>query len=154
MKKGKHKTDYYKIVNIDEETGEITMLDYVFNHGDGFKGATGTRFEPISKEAYNESTSRENIIEYLIHSGMELPDDHKSHGFEGFANAIINAGEAGEIMFDLSYNEKWDNLRFELGLTKDEAFIFNCIGGGRCFDKNFNGNRNTKLSKIIREYES
>ena len=41
-------TEYNKIVNYNEETKEITVLDYIFKN-DSFKGATGTRFEIISQ---------------------------------------------------------------------------------------------------------
>lgn len=32
----RQQTDFKKVVNISED-GEITVLDYVFDHGDGFK---------------------------------------------------------------------------------------------------------------------
>lgn len=149
----KEQINYNKVVNIAED-GEITVLDYVFDHKDGFKGATGSRFYPVSKEEYEEKTSEDSIIEYLIDSGMELPEQYKRGGFEQLADAIITNGEEAETMFDTSYSELWDYLREECELSKDEAFIFTCSGSGRCFDKDFKGNVNPQLSKIIRQYES
>jgi hypothetical protein len=59
----------------------------------------------------------------------------------------------GELIFDYSYCHLWDYLRTELNLNENQAYIFDCIGGGRCFDENFQGNVNPELSEIIREYE-
>ena len=45
-------------------------------------------------------------------------------------------------------------MREELNLSKDEAYIFNCLGGGRYFDKDYQGNYNEELSQLIREIEA
>jgi hypothetical protein len=116
----RNQTEYNKVVNFDEETNEITLLDHTFDN-DNFKGAIGTKFEPVSKEEYDERTEEDNAIDYLIDSGLGLPEEFK---------------------------------REELNLSEDEAYIFNCSGGGRCFDKDFQGNVNVELSEIIREFES
>ncbi len=145
---------YNKIVNYDKETGEITVLNYVFDdtlNGGTFKGATGSKFEAISKEQYDEETEEENIIERIIDCG--LSDENARYGAQGIYDSM-SSEEIREFAFDTSYSEMWDELREELNLTEDEAYIFNCIGGGRCFDKNFQGNVNTELSAIIREYEA
>lgn len=159
-------TKYNKVVNFDEDTKEITVLDGTFKYTTEteyktgiesvvtMKGATGTRFEPISLEEYEDRTDEDNFVEYLIDSGMELPEDYKRTGFEGLANAMIANDEVKDFVFDTSYSELWDYLREETGLTENEAYIFNCIGGGRCFDKDFQGNKNTELSAIIREFET
>lgn len=150
----KTQTDYNKIVNFDKETNEITMLDYIFNHNDGFKGATGTKFEPISREEYDERMDEENVIDYLIDSGIELPENYKRGGFQELYEAMKNNNELEQFIFDTSYSEFWDEIRTELDLTMTEAYIFNCIGGGRCFDKDFHGNVNIELSELIRQIES
>ena len=110
-------TEYNKIVNYNEETKKITVLDYIFKD-DSFKGATGSKFEPVSRDEYEYRTDEDNFV------------------------------------FDTSHNELWDYLREELNLSEDEAYIFNCIGGGRCFDKDYQGNYNEKLSQLIREIEA
>ena len=112
METKRQETKYNKIVNFDEDTKQITVLDGIFKYEDGFKGATGSKFEPVSRD------------------------------------------EVKDFVFDTSYNELWEYLREELNLSEDEAYIFNCIGGGRCFDKDFNGNINPELSILIREIES
>ena len=154
METKRQETKYNKIVNFDEDTKEITVLDGIFKYEDGFKGATGSKFEPVSRDEYEDRTDEDNFVEYLIDSGIDLPDNFKRSGFEGFAKAMIVNDEVENFVFDTSYNELWDYLREELNLSEDEAYIFNCIGGGRCFDKDFNGNINPELSILIREIES
>lgn len=152
-----------KIVNFDEDTKEITVLDYLFKHSDGFKGATGTKFEPVSKEEYKEFTILGAIEKYLEDAVSEedAPIKYREHErgmykhpFKRWAQDIKDHGEEGTIYFDDSYYELWDYLREELGMDEDEAFVFTCIGGGRCFSKDYVGNRSSVLSKLIREYES
>ena len=149
----RQETKYNKIVNFDKETNEITMLDYTFQHG-GFKGATGTKFEPITKSEYKERMQKDNVIEYLVDSGIDLPENYKRSGFNGLYKAMKQNNELESFIFDTSYSEMWDKIRTDLKLSKNDAFIFNCIGGGRCFDKDFEGNINPELSQIIREIES
>ena len=149
----RQETKYNKIVNFDKETNEITMLDYIFQHG-GFKGATGTKFEPITKSEYKERMQKDNVIEYLVDSGIDLPENYKRSGFNGLYKAMKQNNELESFIFDTSYSEMWDKIRTDLKLSKNDAFIFNCIGGGRCFDKDFEGNINPELSQIIREIES
>lgn len=154
METKRQETKYNKIVNFDEDTKEITVLDGIFKYEDSFKGATGSKFEPVSRDEYEDRTDEDNFVEYLIDSGIDLPDNFKRSGFEGLAKAMIANDEVKDFVFDTSYNELWDYLREELNLSEDEAYIFNCIGGGRCFDKDFNGNINPELSILIREVES
>lgn len=153
MTTSKNETKYNKVVNIAED-GEITVLDYTFKHSDGFKGATGSKFYPVSQTEYDEQTERDNVIDYLIDIGMELPENFKRGGFNELYEAMLSGGEVEQCIFDTSYSELWDYLRQECGLSEDDAVIFNCVGGGRCFDKHFEGNVNTELSAIIREFES
>lgn len=59
MTNEREQIDYYEIIAKDGD--EIIMLDYVFKHNNDFTGATGTRFELVSKEEYKERTDRKNI---------------------------------------------------------------------------------------------
>jgi len=152
MKTTKKQIDYNKIVNVAED-GEITVLSYIFNHGDGFKGATGCKFYPVAREQYEERTEREFVINSLIDSGIELPEQYKRGGFNELYEAMERHNEIDEFMFDTSYSNLWDYLREALNLTEDQAVIFDCVGGGRCFDKNFKGNFNPELSEEIRKAE-
>lgn len=143
-----------KVVNNNKENNEIQMLDYLFDHGDGFKGATGTRFEPISKETYRDMMSKESVIEHLVSSGLiTAPNENLEHKFaEVLYKEMKASGELEAFTFDLSYKEHWDQLR-EYGYPKSKYPIFNCVGGGRMFDADFEGNVNPELSKEIRKYE-
>ena len=146
-------TKYNKIVNYNKETKEVTVLDYIFKD-DSFKGATGTRFEIISKDYFDET------IKPYLNEPLELLKYYVEQGFEINAQMIDNIEEASEekrlkeLFFDLSYSELWDELREELNLSEEEAYIFNCVGGGRCFDKDYQGNYNEELSQLIREIEA
>jgi len=151
-KNNRQETKYNKVVNIAED-GEITVLDGVFNYKDGFKGATGSKFYPVSKDEYNDAIEDENVIDYLVDSGIELSVYQKRNGFAGCVEQM-DENEKSSLMFDTSYSELWDYLREECNLSEDEAYIFNCVGGGRCFDAKFKGNVNTELSAIIRKYET
>jgi hypothetical protein len=152
----KTETKYNKVVNIDKEGNEIIILDRVFNDNDGFKGAVGNKFEPISKSHYKTIMSKDNMIDRIIDSGiLTAPSKDLEYKFAEVVYKEMKAnGELEEWVFDLSYkNELWNELR-KYGYPKSKYPIFNCIGGGRCFDSNFEGNTNVELSKIIREIES
>lgn len=139
-----------KVVNVDED-GEITVLQEIFNYDDGCKGATGSRFYPISEGEYEERTTREAIAEFL-EGATELYPEYDS--YEDWADAIIANGEEGEVMFDNSYSNLWDMMREECGLSEEDAYVFDCVGGGRMFDANYQGNVNPELSELIRKAES
>lgn len=145
-----NRINFFEVV--DFKDGEITVLDSLFKHDDDFMGATGSKFVPVSKEEYEERTSRESIIEYLQNAIDEVPKGFNN--MEEWVDAIFEAGEEVEIAFDTSHCEHWDYLRKQTGLDEDEAYIFDCIGGGRCFDANFEGNMNKKINRKIRKYES
>ena len=149
----KTETKYNKIVNYNQETKEITVLDYTFKHSDDFKGATGTTFKPISKAYYKDRMKKDNVIESLLDC-EHLPEEFQRGGYNSLYKAMKANNEIEDFVFDCSYRELWDEIHKELKLSKDEAYIFNCSGGGRCFDKDFQGNINPELSEIIREYES
>ena len=107
--------DYWKVVNIDKESNEIIMLDYVFNHGDGFKGATGTRFQPVSKAEYKEIMSKANVIDRIIDCGIisEKNRDMAEKLAAVYYKEMKESGELEDFCFDLSYrNEHWDKRLF------------------------------------------
>lgn len=155
----KEKTDINKIVKVQD--GEITVLKYAFKYEDGTKGLTGTIFEPVSKAWYKENTKLSAIEQRLRDSVSEeeVPFEFREH-HSGFyknpylkwAKAIKDNDEAGEFMFDCSYIKLWDYLRTELNLSEKEAYVFNCIGGGRCFNVNDEFTHNKELEKYL-EYE-
>jgi len=169
METTRQQTNYNKIVNFDKESNEITLLDYTFNHNDGFKGATGTKFEIVSKENYKESMKKESVIEHILDCGIplkfysnkvqdyytqdnefDIDDTLRETAARRCFKAMRDNKEIGDFTFNCSYRELWGYLREELSLSEDEAYIFNCTGGGRCFDEDFQGNINPELSEVIR----
>lgn len=160
--KNSARVTYNKIVNVSED-GEISVLGTTFMYKDGFKGVTGNTFYPISKTYYKQMTTLSEIegrLRNAVPEG-EIPYEYREHEtgyyknpYRRWAQDIKDNDEAGSFMFDTSYSELWDMLRDELDLSENEAYIFECVGGGRMFDKNFQGNCNTALSDIIRKYEN
>lgn len=150
-----------KVVKVIDN--EITVLDEAFDYGDGFKGLTGSTFEPITKAFYKQQTTLSAIEDHLREcvNEEEVPDEYlytdsetklSKHPYKRWAKAIKEADEAGQVMFDTSYSNLWDDLREQLGLTETEAYIFNCIGGGRCFKADDKFTHNVELEKYL-DYE-
>lgn len=156
MKKEKTKIKFYQVVNIDKESNEIQMLNYLFSYDKDLKGATGTHFEPVNKAQYREAMSKENIIDSIIDNGL-IGYKHNKNIERKMAEILYKemkiAGELESFCFDLSYTEQWEKLR-AFGFPKSKYPIFNCIGDGRIFDKDFQGNVNPELSAKIRQYET
>ena len=154
----KEQTDYNKVVNIADD-GEITLLDYTFDHGDGFKGATGTMFYPVSLAQYEEQTTLE-AIEDRLEGAIPIEDiphaytGTKKRPYKKWAQAIIDADEAGDLAFDQSDSHLWDYLRETCGHDDETAYIYECVGCGRMFNNTFEGNVNPELSAIIRDFET
>ena len=146
----KNQTDYNKIVNYDKETNEVTLLDYTFQHSDNFKGATGTTFDIISKAEYKERMLRKNVMYQLIDCGL----DKNRAELNIMYSTMKECDEIEQFIFDLSYQNLHEYIRTELKLSKKDCYILSCGGGGRCFDSSYQGNFNTELSQIIRQFES
>jgi len=155
MKTTKKQIDVWQVVNIDKENNEIQMLDCLYDHGKGFKGATGTRFEPVSKVSYEEAMSKNSVIDHIVSSGLiTAPSKELEEKFAEVMYKEMKAnGELERFQFDLSYAEHWSELR-KHGYSKSQYPVFNCKGGGRMFDSDFQGNVNPELSAKIREYET
>lgn len=145
------KTYYKEVVNFED--GEITVLDYVYDYGDGTKGAVGIIFRPVSRVQYDEDTTFEHIKEVLKESS-DLPKDYWDGGYNEWTQTIIDNDETENVLYDTSYESLWNDIREETGLSGNEAYIFDCQGGGRCFSSDYQGNINPELSKVIREYET
>lgn len=142
---------YNKVVDYNKETGEITVLSEIFNYENNFKGATGSVFEAVSRSQFNETIEPylNDDKELLIYMAENFGDLNR----EMTENVDSSEDALKGLFFDLSYEEMWEYLRKELELDEDKAYIFNCVGGGRCFDKDFQGNINESLSKLIRDIE-
>lgn len=161
-------TVYNKIVNIAED-GEITILSEIFEYTETLefsngeketkvtmKGATGDKFYPITEADIQDRIGEyeNNDLEFLKYWADNIGDlsSQVIDDIDTSREALI------DFFYDQSAPELWDYMRQELGKTDPEAedypVLFECVGGGRCFSKDFQGNRNVKLSKLIQKAES
>jgi len=146
-----NRVSYGKVVNIAED-GEITVFDGTFNYPDGFKGATGSKFYPVTQAQIDERfENQEDELRELWQ--MAVSEGQTEASLTDWADSYTH--EAGNSAFyDLSYeNQYWDEIRSH-GYPVEEYPIFDCVGGGRCFDADFQGNVNPELSEIIRQFEA
>lgn len=150
----KEETKYNEIIARDED-GTIIMLDYVFDHGDGFKGATGTRFELVSKERYEEETSEEYVRDNYGYLWQEAVQHGNYKGSEeDYIRELMQ--DVDTLVYDDSYSFMHDAIREKLGVTEEEYPIITCTGGGRMFDKdsNYPTVYRPDLLEIIHKYET
>jgi len=154
-KNNKEQINYYKPVGIKD--GSIYFLDYVFNHTDGFKGATGTVLDPITPE-YIKDITTEDWIEYsrdLWRSAVETNSTEAS--LEDYAKLIQEDSEISGLLYpghDNSYSELYDEAKKHFDY---EVETFNCCGGGRCFSlellNSFDKVIDQNLIDLIKSYE-
>lgn len=146
----REQTDYNLVVNVAEDN-EITVLDYVFIHSDSFKGATGSVFYPISTREYEDRKSYNSLKDSYKWLWQEAVASSRTE--EGLENWLEEQDFDDDFLFDTSYSGLWDYLR-SFGFPEEDYPIFECVGGGRCFNSDFQGNINPELSIIIRKYEN
>lgn len=142
---GTKRININKVVKVEGNT--ITVLDSAFEYEDGFKGLTGTTFDIVSKSELEEAIEPylNNDKEVLIYYAENFGDLNREmiEGVDSSEEALT------ELFFDTSYSELWDYLREELNLSEDEAYIFNCSGGGRCFTAEDKFTHNKELEKYL-----
>ena len=143
------RTTYNKIVIVEDNI--ITVLNDSFIHSDDFKGLTGTQFEIVSEDSFY------NTIEDYLGDDLEVLK-YYANNLGNVTSEMIESVDSSEealkeLFFDLSYEELWDYMREELNLSTDEAYIFNCVGGGRCFNKNDKFTHNKELEYLLEEFE-
>lgn len=142
---------YDKIVNIAEDN-EITILNYTFKHNDNFQGATGSKYYPVTEEEIQNRISdfEDNDKELLIY----MAENFGSLTREMIENVDSSREALIELFFDSSINSNPTHEEEIRKYFKEKDYpIIDCVGGGRCFDKDFQGNKNKKLSAIIRKFE-
>ena len=116
-------TTYNELIGYDSDGNAVILLD-TFDHGGGFKGATGAILELVSQEVYDERTSEEALQDYAEELWRE---DAGSPG--GTTDSMEDWTEAArddllETLFDDSYS----------GIVPDgEHVATNCVAGGRIF---------------------
>ena len=148
----KEQTDYYEIIGKTED-GDVVMLDYVFKHADGFKGATGTSFRAIPKTEYQERKSPEYLKDNFAYLWREEVASGKTE--QGLNDWLDAQNFSDDFSFDLSYCTKWDRIRevFPEYADENEYPIFECVGGGRMFPVKLSVTLREDLVKVIAQYE-
>lgn len=125
-------TNYNEILGRDKY-GSVIVLDEVFDYGDGFKGATGSVFEIVSREEVNEVIGAEHFKEYSreiwqadVEAGAtELGlEEWISHYFGREDHRI-------DYMYDNSYSHLHPAIREAFNIPEDA--VITSTGGGRMF---------------------
>jgi hypothetical protein len=146
----KTQKDYNKIVNIAEDN-EITILDYTFNYNGNMRGATGSVYYPVTEGEVQDRISEfegddKELLIYMAENYGEL-NREMIEGVDSSREALI------ELFFDSSVTREHEE-EIRKHFSEDKYPIIDCVGGGRCFNSDFQGNVNPELSKEIREFES
>lgn len=128
----RQQTDYNKLVG--RKGDEYYFCDYIFDHGDNFKGATGTVLVPISKDEYEERTSEDGLLDYLGEHWQGAVSSGETEMSKSEWVQWVYDVDGDDALFDFSGSNLWDQLR-EIGITEEEFPVIQCQGGGRCFGR-------------------
>ncbi len=117
--------------------GCLYLVNYTFEDvlGDKpFNGVTGAIMEPITQAQIDEYNEFENVVENVRDLWVEAVKDGRiEEGLEEYTRAIIRDMDDeyfGQDTSDIHYvPEEIASKYFP------EAATWNCIGGGRCFEK-------------------
>ena len=152
----RQQVNYNKPVGIKD--GSIYFLNYVFDHSDNFRGATGIVLDPITTD-YINNISNEDWIEYsrdLWKSAVETNSTEDS--LEDFSEQIKTDSEIDGLKFpghDYSYFELHDEAKKHFDSNVE---TFHCCGGGRCFNlellNSFDKVIDQDLIDLIKSYEA
>lgn len=115
---------------------EYYFCDTLFEHADGFKGATATVLYPVTRENYESRIDPEDYdtigyFEDCWRGAVQAGTTTK--GLEPWVEEILETG-GDEAVFDMSGYDYWDDLREAIPkLTEEDYPVFECVGGGRSF---------------------
>jgi len=151
MENTRKQINYNQIVGIIGN--DIYMLDYTFSDGKDFKGATGTVFNLVSKEQYEETMDNQDDL-FLDMWKDAVANNTTEQSFKDWFNDISD-DEKLEINFDQSYSEYHDEIREIMNVSKEDYPVICCTGGGRCFKKGMKFDKvfNKKLIAEINKFE-
>lgn len=115
---------------------EYYICDTLFEHADGFKGATAMVLYSVSRSMYEERIDPENpdTLEYFEDCWRgAVQAETTTEGLEEWVKTVLNI-DGDEAVFDFSGYDYWEMLReFVPELTEEDYPVFECVGGGRCF---------------------
>lgn len=139
-------------VLIGRRDGAYYFVDSVFDHGDGFQGATGFIVYPVTQEMADEAMSPDMMAERYEDVWREINGSRIQEDCETCEGDLDRAMEEGcdecgiqslsawcgdmanyegyECMFDCSYCCDAEPILREIGV---ELELTDCIGGGRIF---------------------
>lgn len=144
------------------------FLESIFEHQDGFKGATGVILSPVNKSYYEYATSYDGVIERYADAMSEeewaerFDIDYEESLEDGtldekIADGIWQLYQYGELqVFEEADNEQENQLR-DIGLSSEEYPVIEVIGAGRIFsnknnfEKVFDKNLLAKIEDIEKE---
>ena len=135
------------------------ICDTLFEHGDGFRGATATVLCPVSQVDYESRTDPESfdVMDYFKESWQSaVQSGNTIEGLEDFTAQLLN-NYGDEAVFDLSGYDYWDTIRVIVSeLTEEDYPVFECIGGGRSFspDMKWDEIYDEELWQQIKEIET
>lgn len=115
-----------KPVAINRNTNEVYILNSLFKHNDGFKGATGSVLVPITQDYVDSRNDIEEIMD-LYYDYWKQSDSIAS--LRDFCRDILIDCDGLFPGHDTSDCHLAEDLLGEF----TDAIAFECIGGGRCF---------------------
>ena len=123
------RTTYNELIGYDSDGHAVILLD-TFDHGSGFKGATGAILELVSQEEYDEQTCDEALQDYA----EELwRGDTGSHN--GTTDSLEDWTEAArEGLIEMMFDDRYAHL-----VPDGEHVTTHCIGAGRIFPSALDG---------------
>jgi hypothetical protein len=166
----REETQINQIVGIKD--GELYVLEYVFKHSDGFKGATGYHMGTISQsyiDEMNDPQYLEEEFDYIWREAVQA--ERTTDSLQDFMqNWIDECSYYGQLYpsDDNSYRYETEKLIEELpadqkeklekvfGVMGEDFATWSCSGGGRCFNANDEWDIifRPDLIELIIEYEN
>lgn len=125
-----------KLVGKDTD-GSFVFCESIFEYEDGLKGAAGFTLRPITEEEYERRTDPEDpdTLDYFEEFWCDaVRAGWTRESLEEYTKRVL-AKDGDNIVFDLSYFWDVENQLRDIGYSEEDYPIFECIGSGRCFDK-------------------
>lgn len=158
----KKRITFNKPVAINHETNELYILNDLFNHGNNFKGATGSVLYPLAQDYIDEMNDIEHLKDNYDWYWQEcVKQGSTQESLEEFCQGLLSHvyyNTDGQF-FGHDTSDCFHNGVEELLAKFDDAVCFECIGGGRCFDAEMFNNANVEildneLVELIKQYET
>lgn len=147
------------------KNGEIYFIEYFFNHGENFKGATGYSMRPLTEGEIDAGNMEENYIEYYREIWKEaVRADQTEDGLEDFAENAAHWDEGLYPGDDPSFRDEAEGIiaalpevdRDEIRNYCGDYQTWQCSSCGRIFSKDldFDYVFDVELLDKIREIEN